>query len=96
MQSSSALVVLALAGLSFGQGGNFTLSCENVTLTISQQQQNSVLEGYCHTHSETTPYRTTTIDLNGCLGINQSTGALVWSYMYANAPLASACDLIWH
>jgi hypothetical protein len=80
MHQPFLLGLLALTGRVVSQG-DFTLSCNDIVLagTVGGSQPD-ILVGTCHTHSVNVPYRNTTLDLNQCIGVDQTTGALVWSF----------------
>lgn len=79
--SLKLLSILAmLARIVAAQNGNFTDTCTDIELLPDSLGHNDNLRASCRTDTlEGSQSRTSTIDLNLCVGIDHTSGELAWS-----------------
>lgn len=74
--SASMLSIVALAN----GGGDFTRTCFDLTLLRGATGNMNFLKAACvETEGYGSPSHNSTLDLNLCLGLDQQTGALIWT-----------------
>ena len=71
----AAIVAMAVGGL-----GSFTNACSNITLAAGSLGVSDLLGASCPAAGGAMQSHETSIDLNLCIGLDQSLGQLAWSY----------------